>query len=480
MKARRGAWRHRIGFLGLSCALAVAAARFAAAQDEPPASPPPASPGDRKATVDRFVLVAPIEGMIDLGLVPFVERVIQTAESEGAAAVILEVNTFGGRVDAAVAIRDLLLRSPVPTVVFVNKRAISAGALITLAAEKVVVASGATIGAATPVQMGGDGQSAPVQEKTVSYVRKEFRATADARGRPGNVAEAMVDADVEIEGLVEKGKLLTLTTEDALRHKVADHQADDLIALLPLVGLEGATIRAAGVNWAERVVRFLTHPVVSSLLITLAMLGLVVELRTPGFGVAGLIGLFCLAAFFWGHWIVRLVGWEEVLLVTGGVLLLALEIFVIPGFGIAGVIGGLAILAGLTSSLFGTGATLRTVIYAASRVAISGAVALGASLVLLRFLPLLPAGRKLVLSTALPAGGSVGHAGAAVTLQGEVGVALTSLRPAGIAEIGRRRVDVVTSGEYIEAGQYVKVIEEAGSRVVVEAYDRGPGEGGAG
>lgn len=161
------------------------------------------------------VYVAPIEGVIDLGLAPFVQRVIDEAQAAGAAAVILEINTFGGRVDAAVLIRDALLNARVRTIAFVNKRAISAGALISLSAENLVMAGGGTIGAATPVQMGQPGAAAqPVAEKTVSYMRKEFRATAESRKRPPLLAEAMVDADVEIPGVIEKGKLLTLTTEE--------------------------------------------------------------------------------------------------------------------------------------------------------------------------------------------------------------------------------------------------------------------------
>jgi membrane-bound ClpP family serine protease len=128
------------------------------------------------------VYVAPIEGMIDLGLAPFVDRVLREVTDAGAAAVILEINTFGGRVDAEVLIRDALLNAKVPTVAFINKRAISAGALIALAAEKIIMGDGGTIGAATPVQAGQPGGAAqPVEEKTVSYVRKEFRSTAEAR-----------------------------------------------------------------------------------------------------------------------------------------------------------------------------------------------------------------------------------------------------------------------------------------------------------
>ncbi|HEY6507840.1 MAG TPA: NfeD family protein [Vicinamibacterales bacterium] len=427
----------------------------------------------------KVVILAPIGGMIDLGLVPFVKRVLDEAKDSGAAAVIFEVNTFGGRVDAAVAIRDHLLRSPVPTVAFVNKRAISAGALITLAAEKVVMAKGATIGAATPVQHGQPNEPAkPVEEKTVSYVRKEFRATADARGRPGVIAEAMVDADVVIPNLIEKGKLLTLTTEEALAHKVADHLADDVTAVLEALGLAGAELRSSSENWAEQIVRFLTHPVVSSLLMTVAFLGIMVEIRTPGFGVPGLVGLISLAAFFWGHALVHLVGWEEVLLVGLGVVLLVLEIFVLPGFGVAGVLGTVALLAGLTLSLVGAGATLATVVMATSRVAISGLVAIAAGLLLLRYLPRLPIGRKLVLSASLTEAARSAGAAKRPALAGLRGLALTPLRPAGIAELAGQRVDVVSEGEFVEAGQALEVVLEAGSRVVVRPLKNGIGDGG--
>ena len=278
------------------------------------------------------VYVAPIEGMIDLGLAPFVRRVLDEAAAAGAAAVILEVNTFGGRVDAAVLIRDALLGSRIRTVAFVNKRAISAGALISLAAERIIMADGGTIGAATPVELGAPGAPAqPVAEKTVSYMRKEFRATAESRKRPPLLAEAMVDADVAIPGVIAKGKLLTLTTQEALKHGLADARADTLDAVLASLDLAGAEVRRATQTWAETLVRFLTHPVVSSLLMTIGILGIIVEIRTPGFGVPGSLGVASLALFFWGHWLVRLAGWEEMLLVGIGLILLAIEVFVTPG-----------------------------------------------------------------------------------------------------------------------------------------------------
>ena len=418
------------------------------------------------------VYVAPIEGIIDLGLAPFVQRILKEASDAGAAAVILEINTFGGRVDAAVLIRDALLNARVMTVAFVNKRAISAGALIALAAEKIVMADGGTIGAATPVQIGQPGSPAqPVEEKTVSYVRKEFRATAESRKRPPLIAEAMVDADVEIPGLIQKGKLLTLTTEETLKHKVADFRADSLEAVLEQLGLAGAEVRRASPNWAENVVRFLTHPVVSSLLITIGMLGIILEIRTPGFGLPGGLGITSLALFFWGHWLVQLAGWEELLLVGSGLVLLVLEVFVIPGFGLAGVLGIGALLAGLSLSFVGAGATWEFILRAAGRVIFSLLLALAGSLALLRFLPRLPFGKRLILETGLPAG--QGYASAPESDSswlGKSGIALSPLRPAGIAEIENQRVDVVSDGEFIDSGAPVVVTRVDGNRIVVRRH----------
>ena len=444
-------WPRRLSIVGFALFSVLGSNTFVFAQTTPP------------------VYVAPIEGIIDLGLAPFVQRVLKEATDAGAAAVILEINTFGGRVDAAVLIRDALLNARVRTVAFVNKRAISAGALISLAAEKIVMADGGTIGAATPVQMGQPGAPAqPVAEKTVSYVRKEFRATAESRKRPPLIAEAMVDADVEIPGIIQKGKLLTLTTEEALKHKIADFRGDTLESVLAQLGLVGAEVRRTSPNWAEKLVRFLTDPVVSSLLITLGMLGIILEIRTPGFGLPGALGMMSLALFFWGHWLVQLAGWEELLLVGSGLVLLVLEIFVIPGFGLAGVLGIGALLAGLSLSFIGAGATWEFILKAAGRVVFSLLLALGASLALMRFLPRLPFGRRLILETGLPA--SEGYASAPESDSSWLskrGTALSPLRPAGIAEIENQRVDVVSDGEFIDSGAPIVVTRVDGNRIVV-------------
>lgn len=427
------------------------------------------------STQKNVVYVVPVKGVIDLGLAPFIQRVLNEAQKNQAAAVILDINTFGGRVDAAVQIRDALLNSPVRTIAFIDKRAISAGALISLAAQTIVMAPGSTIGAATPVQSGPAGSTtAPTSEKTVSYVRKEFRATAESRKRPPLIAEAMVDSDVVIPDVSEKGKLLTLTTEEALKLKVADLQANSIEALLKELNILDTELRSFTPNWAEEVVRFLTHPVVSSLLVSVAMLGIFLELRTPGFGAPGVIGLSSLSLFMWGHWLVQLAGWEELLLALLGVFLFALELFVIPGFGIVGILGLLALLGALVMSTLGAGSHSGFVLWAVVRMGFSVALAIVLTALFLKFLPKLPIGRKLILSTALET--SDGFYSAPPTdyqWLGRTGLAHSTLRPAGIADFQGHRVDVVSDGEFIDAGAPIRVLHVDGNRIVVQR-DLGP------
>lgn len=451
--------RHRavVGTLCLVLGLlgAAGAARHSAAQASRP-----------------LVYVMPIDGVVDLGLAPFLARTIRDAQQAGAAAVVLDINTFGGRVDAAVAMRDTLVNAPLRTIAFIHPRAISAGALIALATDTIVMASGGTIGAAMPVT-GGTGPPQAADEKSVSYLRKEFGATAERRGRPSLFAEAMVDADVEIDGVIAKGKLLTLTTTEALAHKVAEHTADTLPAALEAAGLVNAEVRTASQTWAESLVRFLTNPVVSSLLMTVGMLGILVEIRTPGFAVPGTIGVLFLGLFFWGQWLVQLAGWEELLLVVPGLVLLGLELFVIPGFGVAGIGGIVALVAGLGLALVGAGATGAVVIGALGRVAISVLLALGGGLLLLRFLPNLPFGRRFVLDTEMRADeGYSSEPAADHQVLGLTGTALSPLRPSGVADLNGRRVDVVSDGRFIEAGATVEVFRVDGNRIVVRERPR--------
>ena len=302
------------------------------------------------ATAVGAVYIVPITGTIDLGLAPYLSRVLDQAEAEGAAAVLLQIDTPGGRLDAVLQMRDALLGSGVPTIAFVDRTAFSAGALIAIACEEIYMTPGAVMGAATPVE-GATGETAT--EKIVSAVRTTFKATAEARGRDPRVAEAMVDPDVVIEGLVTRGELLTLTTTEATDWGYNDGVAANRAEVLAAAGLADAPVIETEPSLAERFVRFITDPVVSSLLITAGVLILIADLFVEGFGIGGLAGLGLLALFFWGHFLAGLTGWEDLALVVLGLVLIAVEIIVVPGFGIPGLLGLAALLGGVFLAMLG-------------------------------------------------------------------------------------------------------------------------------
>lgn len=408
----------------------------------------------------------PVTGVVELGLAPFIERSIEEAAATGAVAIVLDMDTPGGRVDAAERISDALTDSPVPVYTLVNRRAYSAGALIALSSDGIYMRPGSVIGAATPVD--GSGEKAP--EKIVSAMRSQMRALAEQAGLDPEVAAAMVDEDVEIEGIVEAGKLLTLTTEEAVSIGYAT-EIDDLAALVQELGHEGASVMTVEANWAERVVRFFSNPIVAPFLLTLGFLGLITEIKTPAFGMAGAAGLLSLSLFFGSHLIVGLAGLEDILIFGVGLLLIGVEVFLIPGFGLFGLIGGLGVAAGLYLSMLG-GLPVSQDFARAGLVMSTTIVLIAVSAwVMIRSLPgssrLARSGIFLMDRTDR----AIGYESAVARddLVGALGTAITDLRPAGTALFGEERIDVVSESAWITEGTPIKVISAEGYRHVVRA-----------
>jgi len=408
-----------------------------------------------------------LEGMIDPGVSAFVERVIEDAEANEVDAIVFEIDTFGGRVDAATVIRDAILDSEALTIAFVNKRAISAGALISLACDKIVMAQAGTMGATTPV----DGSGTKASDKVTSYMRAEMRATAESTGRDAKIAEAMVDERVDIPGLsAEAGRPATLTTEQSLNYEMADETAESLRDVLSIYDLGEAEIVPIELNWAEHVVRLLTHPAVTSILLAVAMFGLIAEVRTPGWGLGGTLALVALGIFFGSHLVIKLAEWQELAIFVVGLGLLLVEVIVIPGFGIAGLAGVGLMLGSLVVTQLGDFQLWNVDEIAAVIVRLSASMvgAFVLSLVMLRSLPRMASFNRLVLETETRASeGYVSSSRAENELLGKEGVTVSELRPAGIALIDGRRTDVVTDGEFVAVGQAVEVVEVSGNRVVV-------------
>ena len=404
---------------------------------------------------DEVYLIS-IKGTIDLGLSSYVQRALEEAILNKAKAVILEVDTFGGRVDAAIQIRDKIINLNIPSVAYIKNRAWSAGALIALSAKYILMDKGASIGAAEP---------RPADEKNISALSAEFASTAQSRGRPEKIAAAMVDKDIEIENIIEKDKILTLNTEQATKLNFVDGIALNLEEVLNFLNLQDVKIKYISPNWAENISRFVTNPVVSSLLLSIGFLGLIIEFWTLGWGIAGSIGIISLSLFFGGHIIVGLAGWEAIILFLVGFFLLLAEIFLIPGFGLTGISGIIAIL----TSIF---LTFGNIIQATYSILIALGFTIVGFFLLIRYIPATRTWRKFILFTKQEKelGYTVGIKNSK-RLIGKEGIAITPLRPSGMVEVNGEKLNAITRGEYVDSNTKIKIISVEGNKIVVEAVD---------
>ncbi len=418
-------------------------------------------------TSDGAVYRVPIEGMIDNALASYVDRALADAEESGASVVLFEMDTFGGLVEAADHIRTSILDAPIPTVVFINKNAASAGALISYAADRIVMAPGGSIGAATAVDATGQYAS----EKVQSYMRSIMRATAEANGRDPHIAEAMVSDSIAVEGISVVGQLLSLSANEAFRLGVADAVLPSADAVVENLGLADRTQFAHQTSGVERLLRFLGSPVVASVLMLMMMGGLYFELQTPGVGFPGLMSFTGAALFFAPHYMLGLVqSWEIVVFIIA-LLLLLVEIFVTPGFGVAGILGLILLVASLLAALIGN---VGLAFPSGGQIAQASAT-LAAALVLLvvlavslgKYLPTSNRLSGLILSPELSSAEGYTSADTDLSLVGLIGKAVTGLRPSGTAELNGRRVDVIAQGTFIDVGTAIEVVDVRGSRVEV-------------
>ncbi|NPV70475.1 MAG: nodulation protein NfeD [Firmicutes bacterium] len=431
--------------IALAAAFAMAAGAFAAAFPEAAEQPNPQ------------VYVVELNGAVEQALARYVTRVFDTAEREKAAAVIVEISTPGGRIDSAIAIKDRIVRSPVKTIAYVRDHAWSAGALITLSAEKVAMAPGSSIGSAEP---------RPLDEKVLSAWRAELESTAERRRRDPKLAAGMADAGIEIPGVKEKGKLLNLTWKRALELGISDATAADRDEVLASFGLQGARVVTERQTPAERLARFVSNPIVAPVILTIGFLGMVVEAMTPGFGIPGLVGLSAFALYFGGQAAAGAAGWEVAALFLLGVLLLTVEAFM-PGFGVFGFSGIASMILSIYFAIArsGQGIEMLLIAVAASALALLVAVRFGLRRGIWRRLTL----ASTLSGTSARGPGEPGQV--PESLAGKTGIALTHLRPAGVVEIDGMRVDVITRGEFIDRGQTVYVLEDSGGTVVVTFGD---------
>lgn len=405
--------------------------------------------GSARAASPDAVVVVPIHGTIDEGMAHLVVRAVTEAKAEHARAIVLDINTFGGLVSAGTEIRDALLGSQVPVDAYVS-RAWSAGALVALSADRIAMAPDSSIGAAEPI---------PKTVKTVSALRAEFAATAARRQRDPKLAAAMVDSTVDVPTYKAPGAILSLTADQARWAGIAEGGAPTLDAALARFGLAGAPRASADYTWAEQVARFATNPEISGLLLAIGFLGLLIELQTLHL-VAGLAGVSALALFFGTHVYAGFSDGLVVGLALIGVVLILAELHVLPGHGIAGTLGVLTLLAAVLLA-FG----LPFFVGALQALAVAIVASAVAFALLQRVLPENAFVKRLTFAGAQ--GPDYVAAPDYRRLLGRSGTAVSFLRPAGLADFGDTRVDVLSEGDFVPSGTPVRVTRVEGSRIFV-------------
>lgn len=421
---------------------------------------------------EEKVYVIRVEGLIDNGLNMYIDRGVSSAEGDDqAVGIILHMDTFGGLVDAADKIRKRLLAADLPVVTFIDPNAASAGALISFATDRIFMAPGGSIGAATVVDGGGE----KADEKIQSYMRGLMRSTAEAKGYDPRIAEAMVDERIEIEGIIDEGVLLTLSASEALEFGVSSATVGSLREVAAEMGWEDADLFNVEERWEESVIRFFASPVLQSLLMLMMLGGLYFELQSPGVGFAGGIAMVGALLFFLPLYIMGLAQFWEVLIVIVGVGLILVEIFVLPGFGIAGVAGVVLLLFGLFASLVGNVGfsfpsldEMRSQLWTVT-ITLLLAIAFIASTI--RYVMKTPLFGRLVLTKSTDRASGYTSYDDRSDLLGEEGVALTSLRLSGTVRLTDRRVDAISDGDYINKGDRVKVVAVRAGQVYVSRID---------
>lgn len=405
---------------------------------------------------NAVVYFIPVEQAVERGLEAFLRRAVTTAEAEGASHIVFEVNTPGGLVDAATNIAQIIVNTDIPTTAYVTSQALSAGAYISLNADQIVMAPGTRMGSAAVI----DGAGNAAEEKMQSNWLATLQSAAELRDRDPIFAIAMADKNIDLpEYRAGKGELLTLTATEALEVGYAEAIAKNREEVLLFLGMESATIKELEVSFAEKVARFVTHPIIIPILLSIGSLGLVLELYSSGFGISGIMGISALLLFFFGHLVAGFAGFEVLILFVVGVLLIAIELF-FPGFGVFGILGTISIIGSLVLASYSTLHILLSIVVAII-------ITVGVSILIFKYFGYRGPLKHIILrDVETVERGYVSHK-ARQDLVGEVGTAETVLRPSGSGLFGEERLDVVSEGGYIERGKKIKVVMTTGARIVV-------------
>ncbi len=403
-----------------------------------------------------------IKSEIDSRVTRYVDQALAHATESNADIVLLELDTYGGVMTDAKDIAEMLVKFKKPIWVFINSDAASAGALISIACDSIYMSPGASIGAATVVN--GDGEKAP--DKYQSYMRKIMHSTAEVNHRNPLIAEGMVDENFKIDSIKKEGQVITFSTSEAIKHGYCEGKVESVDEILKKNHVENYDIEKFTLSSADQIIEFIMNPFISGILILVIMYGIYFELQSPGLGFAGAAALVALILYLVPYYLHGLAENWEILLFVVGLILIALEIFVIPGFGVAGVAGiGLTILS-LVLIMINNDAfdfefvPARTLVM--SLAATIGGLLGGAILLFIFGGKLLDSkyfNRMALTNTQDKAQGYTANF-IRESMRGKTGVAHTVLRPSGKVSIDGKIYDAFSRGEYIEKGEAIEVVDD--------------------
>ncbi len=402
------------------------------------------------------------------------KKALQDASDKKADIILIQMNTYGGLLESADSIRTAILNTKTPVWVFIDNNAASAGALISIACDSIYMREGANIGAATVVNQTGE----QLPDKYQSYMRSLMRSTAQATGRNPDIAQAMVDPRIHVEGVNDSGQVVTFTTQEAMKHGYCNAMAENIREVMSKAGITNYTIQEQQLTATDKLIGFFISPIVAGILIMIIIAGIYFEFQSPGATFPILTAIIAALLYFAPHYLEGLADNWEILVFVAGVILLAVEIFAIPGFGVTGILGIFFMVMGLTLAMIDntyfefSQSALAKLGEAFFIVVISFFISIAGSIYLTKklFTGKTFFGDLALITTQEKKEGFTSADASYIDLTGKTGIANTMLRPAGKVIIDGMLYDATALTGYIDRGEPIEVVKYETAQLFVRKH----------
>lgn len=400
---------------------------------------------------DELVYIIPVREEITSATERYIKLSIEEAENLNSDLIIFELDTYGGRIDSIEKIKNYITGTNIPTVCYIDSKAESAGVLFAISCDEIYMSPYGTIGSAETI---------PNTEKILSMWKSLLRNVAQNKGRDPDIIESMADADIEIEGIIEKGKLLNLTANEAEELEISDGTYNNIDELIEKIGYKDANIEIQKEDWTTKFAKKMSTQTASSLLLTVGFVGLVVEFFIPGFGLPGIVGGLSLLLFFGSNLLVGNASWLSLIFFIVGAVLLAIELFV-PGFGLPGISGIVLVILGISTSM-------QTVQGAFTALLMAMVITVIIVYLIFRFGLNSRTFENITLEASIQGDSNRNIERDKTVVVGDKGIAATIMRPSGFIEINGETYDGIAESNYITKGAAVEVVKVTGGKIIVK------------